>query len=86
MSLRRLGTVDGVAQGLVIVRTPPDGGADGETDGDPPELGTTAVDESLATVGRVVDAFGPVERPYLALDPADGVDAVGLLGETVYAR
>ena len=81
MPLRRLGTVDRVAQGLVIVRADPD--ADGE---DPPEIGTTAVDESLATVGRVVDVFGPVARPYLALDPTEGVDAAGVLGDTVYAR
>ncbi|MFB6280548.1 MAG: H/ACA ribonucleoprotein complex subunit GAR1 [Haloferacaceae archaeon] len=77
--MRRLGTVVRAAQGLAIVRAPPDAG-------DPPAIGTTAVDESLATVGRVVDAFGPVDRPYLALDPADGIDPAGLLDAPVYAR
>ncbi|MFB6080967.1 MAG: H/ACA ribonucleoprotein complex subunit GAR1 [Haloferacaceae archaeon] len=81
--MRRLGTVDRIAQGLAIVRADPDGGT---TDDDPPEIGTTAVDESLATVGRVVDVFGPVGRHYLALDPADGVDPAGLLGSPLYAR
>jgi len=80
MPLRRLGAVRQIAQGLVIVRSPPD------ADGDPPDIGTTVVDESLGTVGRVVDAFGPVDRPYLALDPAGGSDPAGHLGEAVYVR
>jgi RNA-binding protein len=80
MALRRLGTVHRIAQGLVIVRSPPD------ADREPPDIGTTVVDESLGTVGRVVDAFGPVDRPYLALDPTDGSDPTGLLGEAVYVR
>ncbi|MFB6303206.1 MAG: H/ACA ribonucleoprotein complex subunit GAR1 [Haloferacaceae archaeon] len=78
--MRRLGTVDRVAQGLVVVRAPPD------ADRDAPEIGTAAVDESLTTVGRVVDVFGPVDRPYLALDTTDGVDPAALLDEAVYAR
>ncbi|MFB6304652.1 MAG: H/ACA ribonucleoprotein complex subunit GAR1 [Haloferacaceae archaeon] len=76
--MRRLGTVDRLAQGLLVVRA-------GEGD-DPPDLGTSVVDESLSTVGRVVDVFGPVERPYLAVDPADGVDRAALVGDPVYAR
>ncbi|MFC6726863.1 H/ACA ribonucleoprotein complex subunit GAR1, partial [Halobium palmae] len=45
-----------------------------------------AVDESLTTVGRVVDVFGPVDRPYLAVSPADGVHLPDLLGAKLYAR
>jgi RNA-binding protein len=80
MALRRLGTVVRTAQGLAIVRVPePDGGGD-----DDYEIGTEALDDSLATVGRVVDVFGPVARPYLAVDPTG--DPAALLGTTVYAR
>ncbi|PSQ43192.1 H/ACA RNA-protein complex protein Gar1 [Halobacteriales archaeon SW_7_68_16] len=65
-----------VAQGQAVVRVP-----EGE---DPPDIGTDLVDESLTTVGTVVDVFGPVERPYLVVDP-DG-PAAALLGDVVYVR
>jgi RNA-binding protein len=75
--MRRVGTVVQVAQGLVIVRCPGD---------DPPEIGTTVVDESLSTAGRVVDVFGPVDRPYAAVSPPDGVRPADFLGAKLYAR
>ncbi|MFB6168558.1 MAG: H/ACA ribonucleoprotein complex subunit GAR1 [Haloferacaceae archaeon] len=79
--MRRLGTVERAAGGVAVVRVP-----DGEGGPfDPPEVGTEAVDERLATVGRVVDVFGPVERPYLAVTAADGEPA-RLLGTVVYGR
>ncbi|WP_248897159.1 H/ACA ribonucleoprotein complex subunit GAR1 [Haloplanus halobius] len=74
--MRRLGTVTKTAQGLAIVRT----------DDGTPEIGTMAVDESLSSVGRVVDVFGPVERPYLAVSPDDHVRLPDLLGTKLYAR
>ncbi len=73
----RLGTVVRIAQGLAIVRAPDD---------DHAEIGTMAVDADLETVGRVVDVFGPVDRPYLAVTPEEGVHLPGLLGSTLYAR
>jgi RNA-binding protein len=76
--MRRLGTVERAAGGVAVVRVPAD-------DPDPPDVGVAAVDERLATVGRVVDVFGPVERPYLAVTAADG-DPAALLGTTLYAR
>jgi RNA-binding protein len=75
--VRRLGTVTRTAQGLAIVRV---------NDDDAPDIGTMAVDESLSGVGRVVDVFGPVDRPYLAVSPDDHVRVPDLLGETLYAR
>jgi RNA-binding protein len=75
--MRRLGTVARTAQGLAVVR------ADDES---VPDLGSEAVDESLSTVGRVVDVFGPVERPYVAVSPTDGTDLPALLGAKLYAR
>jgi RNA-binding protein len=74
--VRRLGTVTKTAQGLAIV----------QSDDDDPEIGTTAVDESLSRVGRVVDVFGPVDAPLLAVSPVEGTDLPALLGETLYAR
>jgi RNA-binding protein len=33
-----------------------------------------------------VDVFGPVERPYLAVSPAEGVRLAPLVGTALYAR
>ena len=75
--MRRIGTVARTAQGLAIVRC---------DDEERPDIGASAVDESLSTVGRVVDVFGPVSRPYVAVTPADGVDLLSLLGAKLYQR
>jgi len=72
--MRRVGEVVRVAQGLAVARAP---------DSDSPEIGTTVLDESLEPVGRVVDVFGPVARPYVAVD-ADAPTA--LLGAPLYVR
>jgi RNA-binding protein len=34
-----------------------------------PPLRATVVNEDLAVLGRVIDVFGPVERPYISIDP-----------------
>ena len=73
--MRRVGTVERVAQGVAVARA---------ADDDPPEAGTEVVDESLEAVGRVVSVFGPVERPYVAVAP-DG-DPAALFDEVLYAR
>jgi len=76
--MKRLGRVVRTANGVAVTR--PDG------TGEPPGIGAEAVDESLAVVGRVVDVFGPVDRPYVAVNPTDGADLARLVGETLYAR
>jgi RNA-binding protein len=75
--MKRLGEAVRTAQGVLVVRSP---------DERTPDIGTEVVDESLATVGRVVDVFGPVERPYLAVSPDDGVRLATLVGSPVYTR
>jgi RNA-binding protein len=75
--MQRAGIVVGTAQGVLVVQTEGD---------DHPRIGTEVVDDSLTTVGRVVDVFGPVERPYVAVTPADDVRMALLVGETLYAR
>ena len=75
--MRRIGEVVRTAQGLAILKSP---------DESYPNLGTELVDSKLDTVGRVVDIFGPVEQPYVAVSPASDVDVPMLLGEKLYAR
>lgn len=75
--MRRVGTVVRLAQGLVVVR------ADDESH---PQLGTGVVDETLEEVGEVVDVFGPVDRPYVAVSPTADVHAPALAGQPLYAR
>ncbi|MFB6193829.1 MAG: H/ACA ribonucleoprotein complex subunit GAR1 [Halobaculum sp.] len=78
--MRRVGSVVRVAQRLAVCRVPEG------FDGDPPAIGTRVVDESLSEVGEVVDVFGPVARPYVAVSPDDGVALTPLVGQPLYAR
>lgn len=74
--MRRAGTVVGAAQGVAVVRS---------TGEEYPEVGTELVDERLANVGAVVDVFGPVEQPYLAVSPPPDRQVAPLVGDVVYA-
>lgn len=73
--MKRAGTVVNVSQGLAILRA---GGPDY------PDIGTMVVDDSLDGVGRVVDVFGPVDDPYVAVTPDDDVHLPGLVGRRLY--
>ncbi|PSP82995.1 H/ACA RNA-protein complex component Gar1 [Halobacteriales archaeon QS_1_68_17] len=75
--MRRLGEVVRVAGGTAVVRC---------SEADPPEIGARVTDDQLTELGRVVDVFGPVERPYAAVSPDAGVRLPPLLGTTLYAR
>ncbi|WP_254274051.1 H/ACA ribonucleoprotein complex subunit GAR1 [Haloarcula marina] len=75
--MRRVGSVVRVAQGLAIVRAP---------DAEYADVGTDIVDDQLRTVGSVVDVFGPVEKPYMAVSPGSNVHLPGLVGSALYAR
>lgn len=75
--IQRIGEVVNTAQGLAVVRGP---------DASYPDPGTTVIDERLDTVGQVVDVFGPVERPFVAVSPASNTQLAPLLGTIVYAR
>ncbi|MFW5964320.1 MAG: H/ACA ribonucleoprotein complex subunit GAR1 [Natronomonas sp.] len=75
--MKRVGEVVRTAQGLAVVRCP---------DEDHPGIGAEVVDQDLDSVGRVVDVFGPVDRPYVAVSPDGGVDLPLLLGSKLYAR
>lgn len=75
--MNRIGSVVGAAQGLAICRSP---------DERTPNVGTRVVDDSLTAVGEVVEVFGPVARPYVAVTPVEGVHLPGLVGERLYAE
>jgi RNA-binding protein len=75
--MRRVGTVSRVAQGLAIARYEGD---------QPPEIGLEVLDEELSTVGRIVDVFGPVERPYVAVTVGGDRRPATVLGSKLYAR
>ena len=75
--MKRVGNVVRIAQGLAVVRCPDD---------DHPDIGRAVLTDDLNDAGRVVDVFGPVERPYLAVTPADDVRLATLVGKPLYAR
>jgi RNA-binding protein len=75
--MKRVGEVVRTAQGLAVIRTP---------DETYPNVGTNVIDENLDAVGRVVDVFGPVDRPYVAVSPVEDVQLPLLLGNVIYAR
>lgn len=76
--MRRVGEVVRTAQRLAVVRTP--------EDGQHPSMGDRVIDESLDRVGTVVDVFGPVERPYVAVSPDDPDSLPALVGNPLYIR
>ncbi|MFO7926595.1 MAG: H/ACA ribonucleoprotein complex subunit GAR1 [Halobacteriota archaeon] len=75
--MKRVGEIVRTAQGLAIVRS---------SDDSHPRIGTELLDSDLETVGRVVDVFGPVDGPYIAVSPDRNVPLATLLGEKLYAR
>ncbi|SEW32359.1 H/ACA ribonucleoprotein complex subunit GAR1 [Natrinema salifodinae] len=86
--MRRVGSVIRTAQGLAVLRADQadaDGGSNG-TEKHRDEIGTVVLDDSLDEVGRVVDVFGPVAEPYVAVTPDDDVHLPSLVGSTLYAR
>ena len=74
--MRRLGEVARLAAGRIIVRS---------VDAEHPDVGSEAVNADLEPVGRVVDVFGPVDRPYVTLTPTEEAGP-SLLGQRLYVR
>lgn len=75
--MKRVGEVVRIAQELAVMRSPDD---------DHPDIGTPLVNQDLEEVGRVVDVFGPVDRPFVAVSTTDDVTLPTLLGEKLYTR
>jgi len=75
--MERAGDVVRTAQNVAVVR------CEGDAH---PDIGAVVVDQNLDEVGRVVDVFGPVKRPYLSVTPGAGVHLPALVGQTLYVR
>lgn len=73
----RAGTVVRATGGVAIARC---------EDRDHPAIGTATVDERLEDTGKIVDVFGPVDRPYLAISPPESRRPASLVGATIYVR
>lgn len=73
----RAGTVVRAAGGVAVVRS---------ADPEPPAIGTPTVDERLADTGEIVDVFGPVDTPYLAVSPPADRRPGSLVGDVLYIR
>jgi RNA-binding protein len=73
----RAGTVVRATGGIAVVRS---------ENRDHPSIGTPTVDERLDDTGTVVDVFGPVRRPYLAISPPETRRPASLVGEVLYVR
>lgn len=75
--MRRIGTVTDIAQRRYVLRA---------FEGVDPVIGTSVIDAELETIGRVVDVIGPVDRPYLVLDPTETEPDPAMIGKRVYSR
>ncbi|MGY5876284.1 MAG: Gar1/Naf1 family protein [Candidatus Thorarchaeota archaeon] len=76
--MKRLGTVLHVSKrGSIIVRTDQS-----------PSIGyhSVVLDKQANKVGTVVDVFGPVKEPYVAVKPDRKVDAERLIGQILYLK
>jgi len=50
------------------------------------KIGQAIVTKSLTPIGRIFDIFGPIDNPYVSIQPnADYTDPEHLVGETLYS-
>ena len=74
--MRRLGKVLHISnRGSIIIRTektPPVGRQ------------TIVMDKQAQEVGTIIDVFGPVKYPYVAIKPNRGYDPQKLVGQMLY--
>ena len=74
--MRRLGKVLHISnRGSIIIRTektPPVGRQ------------TIVMDKKAQEVGTIIDVFGPVKYPYVAIKPNRGYDPQKLVGQMLY--
>lgn len=75
--MNRVGTVTHRQASVIVVRS---------DDDSHPAIGETVIDQSLDPVGRVVDVIGPVDRPYVIVDPDADRDTAALLDTRLYVR
>lgn len=74
--MRRLGKVLHISnRGSIIIRTEKT-----------PPVGRQAIvmDKKAQEVGTIIDVFGPVKFPYVAIKPNRGYDPQKLVGQMIY--
>jgi RNA-binding protein len=74
--LRRLGTVLQISnRGSIIIRTEK-----------VPPIGNKSIvfDKRAQEIGIIVDVFGPVKNPYLAIRPLKEIDPKKYIGQVLY--
>ena len=74
--MRRLGKVLHISnRGSIIVRTEKT-----------PPIGSKSIvmDKKAQEVGTIIDVFGPVKFPYVAIKPRRGFDPQKLVGQMLY--
>lgn len=76
--MRRLGTVLHISnRGSIIVKTektPPVGDK------------SVVMDKKAQIVGKIMDVFGPVQNPYVAIRPNRDYDTSKLIGQMLYMQ
>jgi len=50
-----------------------------------PKMGQPVFDRSGQRIGNIIDIFGPIQRPYVKIKPASGVELEKLVGRYLYA-
>lgn len=78
--MRRLGTALHAVQKRLIVRSEPVEGSETKL----PRVNSAVVDQKRMKIGRIFDAFGPVDHPYIIVRPDKGIDATVHAGKRLY--
>jgi len=78
--LKRLGTALHVVQNKLIVQSEQVVGSETSI----PRTNSWVVDQKRTRVGKVLDIFGPINRPYIIVRPNRDVDAAAHVGKKLY--
>jgi RNA-binding protein len=78
--LKRLGTALHLVQNKLIVRGEPAKGRSIKL----PRNNSVVVNQKHVRIGRILDIFGPVSRPYFVVRPYRGADVAVHLGKKLY--
>ena len=78
--MKRLGTALHVVQNKLIVQSEQVVGSETSI----PRTKSWVVDQKRTRVGKVLDIFGPINRPYIIVRPNRDVDAAAHVGKKLY--
>ncbi|MDD1760845.1 MAG: Gar1/Naf1 family protein [Methanothrix sp.] len=78
--MKRLGTALHVVQNKLIVQSEQVVGSETSI----PRTNSWVVDQKRTRVGKVLDIFGPINRPYIIVRPNRDVDAAAHVGKKLY--